>query len=518
MSNSGRGASDATIFTMGNHSATATCNGDGWDESLPCFWCISAYFVLTLTSINVFCLQIPRDLHTINELGVLISTLETVAGLLPLPPKFPTPKAFFKAPPRTRAHGEDLTEDKIRTEEAQGAADDAAIGDDSRVSAVADDLGNLKVADLKDVCKGLGLKVGGKKDELIERIRAHRAAELGAAAPAPMGEGGANHSSADDAASESIVAIAATDLVQDRERSEDEWRWSAAAEGEGMSSANVVRYMSTRGHAKARWRGRLSEAVREGQPQDGGLHVPSELPDLRALLPSWVDLSFPELAVELAKIWMGKEWSDETMPEMFGDMPFASFADRRNPVPVREVAGHPDTHVLELFHGPTGAPQDSVTQPLAQLLSSLAVKRRGRSTVIAGWASPLESLSVAAACSACPNVNAFFCAPLDIQPTTMLERVCQMQLEERSGTHVVFVPSDEAAIAELIAQVLPSLPSFLPPLNRQLSTVNRQLSTLPTPYILNPSSSARCASTTRCVGSIPSPLSTAPTSRTCSSL
>ena len=136
---------------------------------------------------NVFCLQIPRDLHTIKELGVLISTLETVAGLLPLPPKFPIPKPFFKAPPHTRPHGEDQTEAETQAEEVRGAANDAAIGDDSKAPAAEDDLGNLKVADLKDVCKGLGLKVGGKKDELIERIRAHRAAEHSAAAAAPTG-------------------------------------------------------------------------------------------------------------------------------------------------------------------------------------------------------------------------------------------------------------------------------------------------------------------------------------------
>ena len=34
--------------------------------------------------------------------------------------------------------------------------------------------GTLKLVELKAVCKDLGLKVGGKKDELVERIRAHR--------------------------------------------------------------------------------------------------------------------------------------------------------------------------------------------------------------------------------------------------------------------------------------------------------------------------------------------------------
>ena len=31
-----------------------------------------------------------------------------------------------------------------------------------------DDLGTLEVPDLKEVCKDLGLKIAGKKDELVE--------------------------------------------------------------------------------------------------------------------------------------------------------------------------------------------------------------------------------------------------------------------------------------------------------------------------------------------------------------
>ena len=45
---------------------------------------------------------------------------------------------------------------------------DRALGGDARAGAA----GNL--AELKAVCKDLGLKVSGKKDELVERIRAHR--------------------------------------------------------------------------------------------------------------------------------------------------------------------------------------------------------------------------------------------------------------------------------------------------------------------------------------------------------
>lgn len=286
-----------------------------------------------------------------------------------------------------------------------------------------DDLGSLKVAELKELCKGSGLKVGGKKDDLIQRIRSHRAAEQGEAAAGS--DDGADGSGADRQAG-SIGALAGDGSPGDG----GEWLRGAGGsdvwdDNEGASDAAVggaegivggsVRYMSTRGHAKSRWRGRLSEAVREGQPFDGGLLVPTALPDLRPMLPKWAGLSFPEVAVEVAKIWMGKEWDDDAMPEIFGQSSFSGFGDLRDPLPVRQVEGYKDVHVLELFHGPTGAPQDSVARPLANLVSRLAVKRKGRAAVITGWSNPLESLSVAAACRDSPSVSTFFCAPLDMQ-------------------------------------------------------------------------------------------------------
>ncbi len=137
------------------------------------------------------CLQIPRDLHTISDLRVLISTLETVAGVPPEPPTFQAPVALSKAPPRTRPPGDAGSDDAAATAATAPASagimavstgngggalgGDARAGEQDEVAGdVADELGTLKLAELKAVCKDLGLKVGGKKDELVERIRAHR--------------------------------------------------------------------------------------------------------------------------------------------------------------------------------------------------------------------------------------------------------------------------------------------------------------------------------------------------------
>jgi hypothetical protein len=56
-------------------------------------------------------------------------------------------------------------------------ADEAKVSHESGTSATGegDDLATLKMSELKRICKSLELKVGGNKDELVQRIRALRA-------------------------------------------------------------------------------------------------------------------------------------------------------------------------------------------------------------------------------------------------------------------------------------------------------------------------------------------------------
>jgi threonine synthase len=340
-----------------------------------------------------------------------------------------------------------------------------------------DDLGTLKLAELKDVCKDLGLKISGKKDELVERIRAHREEK---AAPAP-------HSTSPRQASTPAGTAAGGPGQDAGEEEAGSYRWGsedsssgiwdnvygAEVQGGGVGKGvgvpvalsgpeapwGVIKYMSTRGHPRARWRGRLAEALREGQANDGGLLVPTVFPDLLGILPSWSNLSFAELAAEMSKIWMGMEWDADILSEIFKHETFTSFADLRDPLPVRKVKGHKDVHVLELFHGPTGAPQDSITLPLARLLDRITERRKSRATVVVGWTDGLEALSVANACKGSRSMTSFFVAPLDLQPTAALEAVCAMG-QQASGahkdngqTHVVFVPSDRNAVAGIVKDV-----------------------------------------------------------------
>jgi len=443
-----------------------------------------------LTIHGVLFLQIPRDLHTITDLRVLISTLETVAGVPPEPATFPAPVAFGKAPPRTRPPG-DAGSDEAAAAPASGVlAANADQGDGAGVSdtlaavqggaagPVEDDLGTLKLAELKDVCKDLGLKISGKKDELMERIRAHREEKAAPALqstsprqePAPAGTaagGPGQDAGKEEAGSYQWGSEDSSSGILDDVYGAERREGGVVGKGVGLPVVlsgpeapwGVIKYMSTRGHPRARWRGRLAEALREGQANDGGLLVPTVFPDLRGILPSWANLGFAELAAEMSKIWMGVEWDADILCEIFKHETFNSFADLRDPLPVRKVQGHQDVHVLELFHGPTGAPQDSITLPLARLLDRITERRKSRATVVSGWSDGLEALSIATACKGSRAMTTFFVAPLDLQPTAALEAVCAMG-QQASGahkdggqTHVVFVPSDRNAVAGIVKDV-----------------------------------------------------------------
>ena len=56
-----------------------------------------------------------------------------------------------------------------------------------------------------------------------------------------------------------------------------------------------MKYVSTRGGVSPV---RFKDAVMMGLASDGGLMVPYAVPDVRAKLPNWARLTYPELAFE----------------------------------------------------------------------------------------------------------------------------------------------------------------------------------------------------------------------------
>lgn len=105
----------------------------------------------------------------------------------------------------------------------------------------------------------------------------------------------------------------------------------------------------------------LKEAVFKGLPEDNGLYMPENIPQLSAdFIKNLKDHSFQSIAFEVAKTLIG-----ESIPEKDLKRIVESAIDFPAPV----VRLDDDTHILELFHGPSLAFKDFGARFMAQLMS-----------------------------------------------------------------------------------------------------------------------------------------------------
>lgn len=125
-----------------------------------------------------------------------------------------------------------------------------------------------------------------------------------------------------------------------------------------MSAA--LRYLSTRGNSPA---ATLSEAIAAGLAPDGGLYVPDHLPklDIATFKP---DGSLAETAATLLAPFFAGDALAAELPAICAEA--LTF-----PTPLRALPQHPNTSVLELFHGPTAAFKDVGARFLAACLRRL---------------------------------------------------------------------------------------------------------------------------------------------------
>ncbi|WP_234567122.1 threonine synthase [Rhodohalobacter sp. 614A] len=116
------------------------------------------------------------------------------------------------------------------------------------------------------------------------------------------------------------------------------------------------------------------EAMRKGLAPDSGLYMPEEIPVLPDSFWSSVgDLSFHEIAFEMAKPYLKDELSDAELQSVIDDT--FNF-----PVPVKSLADH--HFVLELYHGPTLAFKDFGARFMARLFSEKARKEQQEVTIL----------------------------------------------------------------------------------------------------------------------------------------
>ncbi|KAJ2377892.1 threonine synthase, partial [Coemansia sp. RSA 2607] len=124
-----------------------------------------------------------------------------------------------------------------------------------------------------------------------------------------------------------------------------------------------MKYRSTRGQVSGQ---SFESVVLEGLASDGGLYIPEQLPSLPAdWQTAWADLPFAELAAELITLFVG---TDLTRAQI-GHLTAKSYAtfDTAKVTPLVTLDPATNTHILELFHGPTFAFKDVALQFLGNL-------------------------------------------------------------------------------------------------------------------------------------------------------
>jgi threonine synthase len=134
-----------------------------------------------------------------------------------------------------------------------------------------------------------------------------------------------------------------------------------------------MHYISTRGHGPVSF----SEAVAMGLAPDGGLYLPSHLPDIRPHLARWASLDYVELCEEFLALF--SDLPRYVLSEIVRDA-YSRF-DHPDIAPLVKLDER--TFVLELFHGPTLAFKDFALQLLGNLYEE-QIKRTGRPINVLG--------------------------------------------------------------------------------------------------------------------------------------
>lgn len=139
--------------------------------------------------------------------------------------------------------------------------------------------------------------------------------------------------------------------------------------------ANNSKYSSTRYHDPSQQEFfSFEEVVLKGLASDGGLFHPHEVPNIRSKFLEWKDLSFPELAFQVMRLYIDEsELSNEDLKSIV-DRSYSTF---RHPetVPLVTLDEEKDLHLLELFHGPTFAFKDVALQFLGNLFEFFLVRK-----------------------------------------------------------------------------------------------------------------------------------------------
>jgi threonine synthase len=132
-----------------------------------------------------------------------------------------------------------------------------------------------------------------------------------------------------------------------------------------------LRYLSTRGASPA---ANLSQAIAAGLAPDGGLYVPDHLPTLRV-----EDFKAGGNLAQTAATLLAPFFAGDALA---AELPAICAEALTFPTPLRSLPQHPNTSVLELFHGPTAAFKDVGARFLAACLRRVRVDQATPLTIL----------------------------------------------------------------------------------------------------------------------------------------
>ena len=147
-----------------------------------------------------------------------------------------------------------------------------------------------------------------------------------------------------------------------------------------------ISYISTRGGISPV---SFSEAVMMGLADDGGLLVPNTIPDATAKLREWSKLTYPELAFEVMKPFVGASIPEADLKAIV-ERSYATFA-AKEVVPVKRVG---DVFITELFHGPTLAFKDIALQFLGNVFEYILAASHEKLNIIGATSGDTGSAAI----------------------------------------------------------------------------------------------------------------------------
>lgn len=119
----------------------------------------------------------------------------------------------------------------------------------------------------------------------------------------------------------------------------------------------------------------FEDAVMTGLAADGGLFIPSVIPQLPSdFLTAWSDLSFEELAYEIMRQYIDEAEIPDADLKTLIQKSYATFRSKEV-TPVRALDAKAGLYLLELFHGPTYAFKDVALQFVGNLFEYFLVRK-----------------------------------------------------------------------------------------------------------------------------------------------